>query len=142
MEKYKMMKAIELSQYIPYPPKKVWEALTTPELIQQWWVKGDIQPKAGHQFTLDMGSFGVQHCLVKVADKEILFEYDFAIGVLDTTLGWQLIPQGEGTLLQLKHSGFNENSSVGQQAFMGMRKGWPQILSRIETVISNYKKIG
>ncbi|HFX6224060.1 TPA: SRPBCC domain-containing protein [Acinetobacter nosocomialis] len=60
-----MMKAIELSQYIPYPPKKVWEALTTPELIQQWWAKGDIQPKAGHQFTLDMGSFGVQHCLVK-----------------------------------------------------------------------------
>lgn len=134
-----MLKSIEVSHFINQSPQKIWEALTTPEIVQQWWAKGDIQPKIGHQFTLDMGNFGVQHCLVKAVDKEISFEYDFAIGVLDTTLRWQLIPQENGTLLQLNHSGFNMDSSFGQQAFIGMGKGWPQILSRIEVVISNNK---
>jgi len=134
-----MLESIEISQFINQSPQKVWEALTKPELVQQWWAKGDIQPKIGHQFTLDMGNFGIQHCLVKAVDKEILVEYDFAIGVLDTTLRWQLIPQENGTLLQLNHSGFNIESSFGQQAFIGMGKGWPQILSRIEAVISNNK---
>jgi len=31
------------------------------------------------------------------------------------------------------------DSSFGQQAFIGMGKGWPQILSRIEVIISNNK---
>ncbi|MBJ8499533.1 SRPBCC family protein [Acinetobacter oleivorans] len=134
-----MLESIDISQFINQSPQKVWEALTKPELVQQWWAKGGIQPKIGHQFTLDMGNFGIQHCLVKAVDKEILVEYDFAIGVLDTTLRWQLIPQENGTLLQLNHSGFNIGSSFGQQAFIGMGKGWTQILSRVEAVISNNK---
>ncbi|WP_309454718.1 SRPBCC domain-containing protein [Acinetobacter sp.] len=89
----------------------------------------------GHQFTLDMGSFGKQLCLVTLVEKELLFEYVFAMGVLDTTIRWQLNQQDNGTLLQLNHSGFNMNSSFGQQAFIGMEKGWPQILSQIEAVI-------
>lgn len=130
-----MIKTIELSQFIHYPPHKVWLALTSPELLQQWWAKGDVQPVVDHRFTLDMGSFGNQACLVKTVEKESLFEYDFAIGVLDTIISWKLIAQGEGTLLQLNHSGFNVDSPLGQQAFIGMGKGWPQILSRIESTL-------
>jgi len=134
-----MLESIEVSQFINQSPQKVWEAITSPELLQQWWVKGNIQPNIGHQFTLDMGSFGQQLCLVTLVEKELLFEYVFAIGVLETTIRWQLTPQENGTLLQLSHSGFNMDSSVGQQAFIGMGKGWPQILNRIESVISYNK---
>ncbi|MDK4793912.1 MULTISPECIES: SRPBCC family protein [Acinetobacter] len=32
-----MLESIEVSQFINQSPQKVWEALTIPELLQQWW---------------------------------------------------------------------------------------------------------
>ena len=32
---------------LPYPPEKVWRALTEPELFARWLMPNDIKPEAG-----------------------------------------------------------------------------------------------
>jgi uncharacterized protein YndB with AHSA1/START domain len=122
---------IQLDQVYAHPPSAVWKALTDPELHAKWWAKGDVRPIVGHRFTLDMGGFGQQPCEVLAVEPERLLQYRFATGTLDTTLTWKLSPEGAGTRLTLIHEGFDLDSPMGQQAFHGMKKGWPGVLARL-----------
>ncbi len=127
---------IQLKQFIPHPPSKVWAALTTPALLAKWWAAGDVQPIVGHRFVLDMGAWGQQPCEVLAVEYEHLLSYSFAPGTLNTTITWQLEAQGEGTLLSLEHNGFDLESPLGKTAFEGMGSGWAGILARIESAIT------
>ncbi len=49
---------ILVDQFIAQPPAKVWEAITTSELLARWWVPGDIAPTVGHSFVLEMPGWG------------------------------------------------------------------------------------
>ena len=126
---------IQLSEFIEHPPAKVWEALTTPALIAKWWAPGDIRPLVGHRFLLDMGPWGQQPCEVVAVEAHRLLVYSFAEGTLNTTLTWRLEPEGDGTRLWLKHSGFDLDSPLGKAAFEGMGAGWPGVLKRIGQVL-------
>ena len=131
------LRNIQLEQFIPQPPARVWQALTDPTLLAQWWAAGDVRPIVGHRFTLDMGSpFGQQPCEVLAVEPERLFSYSFAPGLLNTTITWRLQPEGTGTRLFLEHAGFDLDSPVGPMAFNGMGAGWPNILTRIEPVLT------
>lgn len=121
------------------PPSDVWAALTQPALLAQWWAPGDVQPVVGHRFTLDMGPFGVQACQVTTVDPHRLFRYNFAVGQLDTTIAWQLEPQGAGTRLVLEHAGFDLHSPMGRTAFDGMQAGWPRVLQRLQQLLAAAK---
>ena len=46
--------SITVDQFIARPPARVWEAITTPELLAAWWVPGNIEPTVGHEFLLEM----------------------------------------------------------------------------------------
>lgn len=126
-----MSSSIECDEFIARPPAAVWRALTEPELMGRWWVRGDIKPVVGHRFTLDMGPWGVQWCEVLQVEPEKLLAYSFAEGGLDTTITWRLEPEGEGTRVFLVHSGFEPDSIP----LRGMSNGWPGILKRIEFAI-------
>jgi len=43
--------SIFLEYDVPYPPAKVWRALTEPELLAEWLMANDMQPTVGHSFT-------------------------------------------------------------------------------------------
>jgi uncharacterized protein YndB with AHSA1/START domain len=122
---------IQLVQFIAYPPPKVWEALTRPELHAKWWAAGDVQPIVGHRFTLDMGPWGQRPCEIISVEPERLLSYSFAPGTLNTTITWRLHPEGVGTQLSLEHKGFDLDSPVGKTAFDGMGGGWPKVLAQI-----------
>lgn len=126
---------IQLTQFIPYPPAKVWAALTDPVLHARWWAAGDVRPVIGHRFTLDMGPWGQQPCEVLAVDHEKLLSYSFAPGTLNTTITWRLQAEGEGTRLSLEHKGFDLDSPLGKTAFQGMGGGWSKVLARIEPVL-------
>lgn len=126
---------IQLNQFIPHPPAKVWAALTEPALIAKWWAAGDVRPVVGHRFTFDMGQWGQQPCEVLAVEPERLLAYSFAPGTLNTTITWRLQPDGAGTRLSLEHSGFDLESPLGKAAFEGMGGGWPSILTRIAPAI-------
>ena len=50
--------SVVVEREIPYPPEKIWRALTQPHLIEAWLMKNDFKPVVGHGFTLrgDWGS--------------------------------------------------------------------------------------
>ncbi len=127
---------IQLIEFIPHPPSKVWAALTDPALHAKWWAAGDVRPIVGHRFTLDMGPFGHQSCEVLAVEHEKLLSYSFAPGTLNTTITWRLEAEGEGTRLFLEHNGFDLDSPLGKTAFQGMGAGWPKVLARMELVLA------
>jgi len=127
---------VQLTQFIPHPPAKVWAALTEPALIAKWWAAGDVRPVVGHHFTLDMGQWGQQPCEVLAVEPEQLLAYSFAPGTLNTAVMWRLEAEGEGTRLSLEQSGFDLDSPLGKAAFEGMGNGWPTVLARIEPAIT------
>jgi uncharacterized protein YndB with AHSA1/START domain len=126
---------IHLQHRYAQPASAVWRALTTPELFARWWAAGDIQPRLGHRFTLDMGRWGMQACEVLALEHERLLTIRFAEGQLDTTITWRLTPDGDGTLLDFTHEGFDLNSPLGRAAFDGMKPGWPGLLARLSQVL-------
>lgn len=128
---------IELEHVYAQSPAAVWRALTDPELLARWWVPGDVRPVVGHAFTLDMGAFGKQACVVLEVEPERLFRYRFATGVLDTTITWRLAPEGAGTRLTLVHEGFDLDSPLSKTAFEGMGKGWPKKLGDIAGLLAS-----
>lgn len=127
---------LHLTQSIPFPPTRVWQALTDPTLLAAWWAPGDIRAVVGHRFALDMGPWGKQHCVVKVADAPRVLVYTYAESVLDTTLSWRLAPDGDGTRLTMDHEGFNLDTPMGQTAYQGMSAGWPSVLARIAQALA------
>ncbi|MFO0596335.1 MAG: SRPBCC domain-containing protein [Myxococcaceae bacterium] len=131
-----MTATIKLDHFYAHPPARVWKALTDPQLHAQWWAPGDVRAVVGHRFELDMGRWGMRPCEVLAVEPERLFRYRFATGSLDTTLTWELVPEGSGTRLRMTHEGFDLESDQGRQAHDGMKGGWPTVLKRLETSLN------
>lgn len=125
---------IQLTEYIPHSPARVWKVLTDPTLHAQWWAAGDVRAEVGHRFTLDMGAWGQQPCEVIAVEPERLLSYSFAPGTLNTTITWRLEPEGSGTRLLFEHKGFDLDSPLGKTAFEGMGRGWPGLVHKIATI--------
>jgi uncharacterized protein YndB with AHSA1/START domain len=126
---------IEVEHFYSHPPAAVWKALTTPELHARWWAPGNVRAEVGHKFDLDMGNWGKQSCELLAVEPERLIRYLFAAGVLNTTITWRLLPEGNGTRLTLRHEGFNLDTPMGRQALEGMKTGWPNVLERMTSVL-------
>lgn len=127
---------IQLTEFIPHPPARVWAALTDPAIHAKWWAAGDVCAVVGHRFTLDMGQWGLQPCEVLAVEPERLLSYSFAPGTLHTTITWHMKAEGSGTRLSLEHRGFDLDSPMGKAAFQGMGDGWPSVIARIGSVLS------
>ncbi len=71
-------------------------------------------------------------------EHERLLSYSFSTF---SKITWQLLPEGEGTKLSLVHDGFDLDSPLGKQAYEGMGKGWPKVIERIESALSENSEI-
>jgi Activator of Hsp90 ATPase homolog 1-like protein len=45
-------RSVVVEREIPFPPEKIWRALTQPHLIEEWLMKNDFKPVVGHSFNL------------------------------------------------------------------------------------------
>lgn len=127
---------ILVEKHLSCDRSRVWRAMTEPDALAAWWARGDVQPVVGHRFTLDMGPFGPQVCeVVEVVPNE-RFVFLFSVGDLNTPIGWELADAEGGTRLTLTHSAFPVHTPMGQQAFHGMKAGWPQVLERLAAFLA------
>ena len=44
--------SVVVEREVPFPPEKVWRALTQPHLIEEWLMKNDFEPVVDHRFNL------------------------------------------------------------------------------------------
>jgi hypothetical protein len=65
------MLSVVVEREIPYPPEKIWRALTRPHLIEEWLMKNDFKPVVGHRFDLraDWGAVDCQVLAVELSDR-------------------------------------------------------------------------
>lgn len=127
--------SIEVDQFVAASPARVWQTLTQPELLAQWWAPGDIAPRVGHRFELTMPGWGQVPCeVLEVVDTE-RFVYTFAGS---WTLTWRLVAEGSGTRLLLQHSGFDLSQKRDRDALERMGPGWRDaVLPRLAEVAGN-----
>lgn len=138
---------IQVEYDLAEAPRKVWRALTDPELLAAWLMPNDFFAAVGHQFTFRSqptpGWDGVVYCTVLEIVPELRLVYSWRGGShhltgygqqLDTVVRWTLFPTAEGgTRLVLEHSGFDTEGF----AFKAMGQGWRgKIASRLGDVIA------
>ena len=73
--------SVVVEREIPYPPEKIWRALTQPHLIEEWLMKNDFKPVVDHRFNL-RADWGAVDCQVLAVEPNKTLSYTWAAMVL------------------------------------------------------------
>ena len=130
-------RSVIIEREIAHPPEKIWRALTQPHLMEEWLMKSDFKPVAGHQFHLRRepkpGVNIVVDCVVMAVEPHKTLSYSWDAYGLDSVVTWTLTPTTTGTLLRMEQSGFRPDQS---QAYHGARAGWREFLVALDEVLA------
>ena len=124
-------RSVVVEREIPFPPEKIWRALTQPHLIEEWLMKNDFTPVVGHRFDF-RADWGSVECRVLAVEPNQTLSYTWGAYGLESVVTWTLIPTGTGTCLRMEQSGFRPDQ---QQAFMGAKYGWQKFFANLEGVV-------
>lgn len=133
-------RAVVVEREFPFPPEKLWRALTQPHLIEEWLMKNDFQPEVGHRFKLRTTPYANWNGII---DSEVLaveqnrtltYTWDSGDGPLRVTsvVTWTLTPTGTGTHLRMEQSGFRSDQV---QNYQGAKYGWENFFGRLEQTL-------
>ena len=131
--------SVVVEREIPYPPEKIWRALTQPHLIQEWLMKNDFAAAVGHRFKLSGEWGGVLDCeVIAVEPNRTLsytwnFAHDDSAFDLKSVVTFTLTPTGTGTHLRMEQSGFRQDQ---RQAYQGAKSGWQEFFGKLENVLT------
>ena len=131
-----MTASITHDLYLPYPPERIWQALTDKVEIAKWLMPNDFEPRLGHQFTFltnpmpALNFDGVCHAEVTTLEPPHLLAYTWNGGALHTLVTYRLEPEGDGTHLYFEHSGFDLDDPLQHGSYRGMGGGWAPMLEK------------
>jgi uncharacterized protein YndB with AHSA1/START domain len=134
-------KSLVFERVMPHPAAKVWKALTRSELIARWLMANDFVLERGAKFTFRAtpvaGWSGVTNCEVLELEPEKRLVYTWGDGTestsgLKTIVTWTLVEEPGGTRVRMEQAGFRAEDEAG---FIGMGRGWPTLLERLEQTI-------
>jgi uncharacterized protein YndB with AHSA1/START domain len=117
---------------MPYPPEKIWRALTQPHLIEEWLMKNDFKPVVDHRFNL-RADWGAVDCQVLAVEPNKTLSYTWAAYGLESVVSWTLTPTSTGTHLRMEQSGFRPDQP---QYYQGAKTGWQQFFVNLEQVLA------
>ena len=130
-------RTVVVERELPYPPEKIWRALTQPHLIAEWLMKNDFAPVVGHHFSLRMEAQpnwnGVIDCQVLVVEPEKTLSYSWGALGLESAVTFTLTPTPAGTHLRMEQTGFRPDQ---QQAYQGAKYGWQKFFAGLEQVLA------
>lgn len=109
---------------IAAPPQRVFEAVSTPALLDEWWThRSTGQPTVGATYELDFGPGYLWRAEVTKADPGVAFELRLTSADADwtgTTVGFELEPSGNGTRVRFAHRGWpaaNEHHRISNHCW-------------------------
>ena len=118
------------------PPEAVWDYLTKPEKLAEWFHAPKTDLVAGKSYELFGTESGDKLCWGEVVTHKPFTElsYTFSIkpfaGVM-TTVAWTLEPVGTGTKLTLRHTGFDQLGDSSTDLHGALSSGWDGHLERL-----------
>lgn len=147
---------IDREIHIDAPPEVVFEVVSRPEHIRQWWqVDTDIEPRPGATGELawsdgDNPRANVEPITVVVAEPPRVFTFRWthpageeAVDGNSLLVTFELVPSGSGTILRLSETGFRERgweAAVLEQKYQEHVIGWgvfvPRIAAHAEGLVS------
>lgn len=163
-----MKRTIKIKRCIPFQPKQVWQAITDPKLLGDWFMENDIELKLNHEFTFrkdpQPGWNGITYCrIIKIEnERHIAFTYkgeasgektlacagihsevaaNSVKGIftkLDTILSFTLIPDCNGTCIVIQQSGFNGIKLILVSYVMQM--GWKKLINKLNLTLKKIDK--
>lgn len=136
--------SIEREIQIDAAPEVVFDVITSPEHILEWWngAETNLVPTPGHVDELawdrDSADPHIEQLTVVDADPPRLFSFRWVYGgvaeATDTAallVTFELVPTGAGTLLKFSEAGFREKgweTAVLEQKFAEHTSGWDRFL--------------
>ena len=126
------MLSVVVEREIPYPPEKIWRALTQPHLIEEWLMKNDFRPVVGHHFNLS-ADWGAVDCEVQTVEPNKTLTYSWDTKGLESVVTWTLTPTSTGTRLRMEQTGFRPDQ---QAYYQGAKAGWPRFVAALENVLA------
>jgi uncharacterized protein YndB with AHSA1/START domain len=125
-------RSVVIERELPYPPEKIWRALTQPHLIEEWLMKNDFMPALDQRFNL-RADWGTVDCRVLAVEPNKTLSYTWAAYGLESVVTWTLTPTSTGTHLRMEQLGFRPDQ---QQAYQGAKGGWPRLFAALEQVVA------
>lgn len=139
--------SIERQIHIDAPPEVVFEVISRPEHIRNWWsAQSDVEPTPGATGELvwadgDNPRAHVSPVTVLVAEPPRLFTFRWTHRAGETAadgnsllVTFELVPVGSGTQLRLTETGFRERGweiAVLEQQYREHVVGWDTYVPRI-----------
>jgi uncharacterized protein YndB with AHSA1/START domain len=133
--------SVVVEREMPFPPEKIWRALTQPHLIAEWLMSNDFKPAVGHQFNFraDYLPNGKLDCEVLAIEPNKTLSYtwgstsDNAAFDVKSVVTFTLTQTPTGTHLRVEQSGFRPDQ---KQAYGGAKYGWQQFFGKLEQVLA------
>jgi uncharacterized protein YndB with AHSA1/START domain len=133
--------SVVVERELPFPPEKLWRALTQPHLIAEWLMQNDLKPAVGHRFKFraDYLPNGALDCEVLAVEPNKTLSYtwgstsDNPAFNVKSVVTFTLTPTSTGTHLRMEQSGFRPDQ---KQAYGGARMGWQQFFAKLEQVLA------
>lgn len=105
-----MKRDLRFEEHYPFPPERVWDAITDSAALADWLMPNDFQPRLGHRFQFRTkpapGFDGIVNCEVIALGPPRRLAYTWKGGSIDTVVTFTLEPTPTGTKLILEHKGF------------------------------------
>lgn len=125
-------RSVIVEREIPYPPEKIWRALTQPHLIEEWLMKNNFKPVVDHRFALTADWGGVD-CQVQAVVPNETLSYTWDTKDLESIVTWTLTATETGTRLRMEQTGFRADQ---QPYYRGATVGWQRFLTALEEVLA------
>ncbi len=130
-------RSLVIEKELPYPPEKIWRALTEGALIKEWLLDNDFQPVVGHQFNFRAPPLpqwnGVIDSEVLVVELNRKLSYSWGSSGLESVVAWTLVPTKSGTLVRMEQTGFRPDQKA---AYNGANYGWQKFIGGLERVVA------
>ena len=133
---------IRFEAVYPYPPERVWRAITDPEELARWLMPNDFAPRLGHKFQFKTkpaaGFDGIVRCEVIELEMPRRVAYTWSGGKLESVVSFTLEPVAQGTRLVLEHSGKGLDGT--SELFTLLSRGWQSMIEeKLPAVMSGAK---
>jgi len=127
-------RTVEKELFIAAAPERVYRAFTDKQDLQRWFVtNAEVQAQPGGVFNLHWNDDTVNGEFVELEpNRRITFTWDERPRYGITTCTIELIPEADGTLLRLTHTGFGGGDNW-DELYNGVNTGWTQELAHLKT---------